>query len=418
MPTRHPWNDQMAGFLHAIGMGELAAHHPRDDLPVRGAVIVLPTWTWGLSAINVGAKDRAKDGSRLSLPIQIGWDGGPLVVLEEGETVTLSWWMVGMGHSRRGEATVTCTDGTDGVDGSFEWSAPESETTIPVPVRVTEASVPSWRMRQVLDDLVEDGKLAMWEAMERYLAPALRAALRRSEQQLNAESCETHGAPMGSIFDPVTVDAIETRLLLGDEAKDGPVRRLLLRCATNTGLFFRVDPQRFMITAIARDAKAEMRRTLGDPHIGPKVRRIALKLGTRDIDAILREYRERYPADNLSARRAEAALGLWELPSAATFPLRVYEGADTTFEDEVVDSLFRESRRSQWERRTSHPGGGNVARNARSSTVVVQYDQVDDDPFQCGDHSDAEKSHHSCDVITVQERRRRLIDEERESESA
>ena len=53
-----------------------------------------------------------------------------------------------------------------------------------------------------------------------------------------------------------------------------------------------------------------MRRAIGDPHVGPKVRGLARELGTTDVDTIVAAYRRRWPGDHLAADRAGQALSV------------------------------------------------------------------------------------------------------------
>lgn len=333
--NRHPWNEQVTGLLERIALGKAAESIRPESLPEVGAIVELPTWTWAIAAIDVGAKDRGANGERLQLPVQVGWQPGPVVVVPADGHVVLDNNVVGLGHTARGKTVVTATTGTVGTRTT------PGEGNLSVPARVDVGT----RLRRALvarrEQLVDDGKLAYWQTIE-LLEPIVMSAIRRAEQHVTAEAYDGGVQGPGRALDAADLEAVTNRMLLGEDAKNpGAVQRLIGKCATAAGQFAKVDPQRFIVMAISRDAKAAVRKQVGDPHIGPKVRAMAKQLGTTDLDVLLPAYRQRYPADNLSFRRATDALALWKRPTASHFPIQDTDVPEQSFEDMVAERVDR-----------------------------------------------------------------------------
>lgn len=287
--------------FHAIMIGRAAAEILDDycSLPEEAGLWVAPSWAWLFSRVNVGRKDRAADGSRLRLPVRMEWSTGPISLVTPGRRKRHNWVSAGMGNTGSGSLLV-------GVDPSlFDDQVTENEAGVPTGVTLR------LRTRRELEDglqrLVEEGNSARWEALlwlEPYVDRALRLAHANVANELSVQ-WGTHR----TLLDETKLKAIADQMLLGDENHPGKVAQMMERCL-KPDTFRRVEPVKYIKESLRRDANTEVRRALGDPHIGAKVRRVAHELGTNDLDAIIETYRERYPNDRLSKDRAEAALSV------------------------------------------------------------------------------------------------------------
>lgn len=308
---RHPWVDRIAGMLARIlhGRAAEAALEQVRSCPAP-ALFVLPKWAWVVSRIDVGRKDRIPGSEeRLLLPVRLMWRPAGVVVVTTGPTEA-PFTATGMGHTNTGTVLLdpSAPPGTGRLaDGSLD----PSEVWGPV---VTGKQA----VRAELTRLVEDGRVAYWEVLslleekvERALNRATSTATR--DMGLRAEHARA--------LDEISLETLRSTMVYGDGEQEGPspVQRLVEKCTSPTA-FVRVDPERYLLTAVRRDARQEVRKALGDPRIGSKIRAVATELGPVGIDEIIAVYRQRYPGDRLSVNRALAALSLRPHPNASTVP--------------------------------------------------------------------------------------------------
>lgn len=356
---RHSWNEQLVTFVDRYSAGRAAQAISHDDLPDLGAVVVLPTWTWGPARINVGAKDRGPNGEKLALPVPVTWQPSPVLVVPTGQQVEVACSIVGLGYTGRSSATVCAVPGIVSTETTMRTEG------LPVPARVRQPVTTRRRIASRLDELVADGHHAYWQIIQ-LLEPTLSAALLRAVKHVSAEAYEGDDSRAGRALDEADMEAIRTNMLLGTEERTGVIPRLIEKVASPAGRFAKVDPQRFIVTAIDRDAKAAVRQAVGDPHIGPKVRAVAKELGTEDLDVLLPVYRERYPADNLSVTRARAALDLRRRPSASHFSILDTDVPEQSFEDSVAERIDKARRLAELARRR-HARGAHIGRRGADS---------------------------------------------------
>lgn len=82
---------------------------------------------------------------------------------------------------------------------------------------------------------------------------------------------------------------------------------MLERCLLPT-TFARVDPQRYVMSTLRLAAETAIRWSVGDPHIGRKVREFAQQHSPQELEELVQGYREAFPSDHLSSRRAATAM--------------------------------------------------------------------------------------------------------------
>src|SRR5699024_7043936 len=139
---------------------------------------------------------------------------------------------------------------------------------------------------------------------------------------------------------------IRTEMVYNADRGVSPIQRLMERC-TRAGAFARVDSEKYVVTSVRTDARAEVRKARGEPpagtevrhwgigrreaypvelmrayrHVGSKVLHLAIEMPEADLDELVAAYRQRYPSVRLSTSRARAALTVAPDANAVTVPL-------------------------------------------------------------------------------------------------
>jgi hypothetical protein len=228
------------------------------------------------------------------MPIRVAWSREPAFLIKPGEELPVSWTLVGAGHSGSGQTTVI-SDRQCYVD-------PVAAGDDLVPDSITFGVLNRPNLSKQLSGLESDGKAAMWELISD-METHLRWVLERAH---TAVSAEINGTRIIPVLDDIGKEALVTSLLLGDN-KDGAVVRMLERCLLPT-TFARVDPEKYVMSTLRPAAETAIRRNIGDPHIGRKVREFARQTSPEDISELVRAYRTAFPSDHLSSRRATTAM--------------------------------------------------------------------------------------------------------------
>ncbi len=319
----HGWLLEFCTRLERVIVGRAAStlleHLPADR--ARRGLIVLPSWMWLRPSADVGRKSAARDGGELLLPVRVAWDGGPVRVLAAGEEASVTWSGIGAGWSGRGATAATVRSVPVSPTAPARWvtSAPVAVAASPEPKRALVAH---------LARLGADGRSAVWEALSA-LEPYANRAVWRAHAAVRAELSGDPGAA-ADILDAIEIQQVVDKLLVGDD-DDGPspVARLLERCL-RPDAFRGADPLRVVSASLRRDAEIEIRRRIGDPHIGPKIRSVAMSLGIADARAdlnperlaeLLALYRSARPRDRLGETRARRAVELIGGPPPPAIPV-------------------------------------------------------------------------------------------------
>ncbi len=307
VPAKHPLLAQVTGWLADIIVGQEASTLLDRSTASGGGVDVGLTlgdvWAWGPPLIDVGRKCRATGGQVYQLPIRVTWAGGHLQVSSSGSLAPArrDWAARGMGWALAGDSAVA----TEPHQSSH---AEAGVTPHPVLRRVPGD------LQTSLAGLVEAGRLARW-GFVMWLQPMVASALVKAHSAVRAEMGGA-GRPSAPLVDQVKLEQLAGEMLFGCGTTPSAVDRLLVLCA-EPATFVRVDPLRYVRTAIRRDAATAIRRAIGDPHVGRKVRAVARELGTTDVDTVVQEYRRRWPGDHLAADRAVQALWVGADPMAS-----------------------------------------------------------------------------------------------------
>lgn len=310
--SRHAWNARLCDRLERMAWGRGAdlstfAPQPRS----KTAIVTLPVFVWDIPAADTGRKSRSHDGGQLRLPIRVRWavqqPGSKkppvelhheILTITSNEPLCLRWKASGAGHALSGHTTVIATGKVSEVVYEF------GDGTHLLPTVITAPTLSRLGAIARLHELVEDGRSAQWEAITE-TESHLTWAFERAHAAVRIELLGDRTAAL----DQETKNAIKDTLLFGSStsSKGSYILRLLDRCL-QPGTFERVDPQRYMTTALVSGSETAIRRHLGDPHIGRKIRRLRQEKEWASADELVAEYNRRYPNDILGPERVGAAL--------------------------------------------------------------------------------------------------------------
>lgn len=327
---RHEWLADLAVLLDAIIVGEAAAGLLADgDLDAATGLARLPNWCFGHSAIKLGRKDRADrpgpDGqTRLLMPLRISWSPGPLVLVHH-RPISLSWTLHSLGHHGAGITEVRCVpDGERPPVGSTDRGVtrgpfladgtPEAHAY----VRCSPALV----IRRDLQALVAAGTAARWELvqqLEEHVTKAVAAA-----SNVLAEELRTN-----RVMDTVNQLDVVNEIVYGTGTNVGvsAVFRLIDRLTVPT-TFNSVDPSMYIRVDLHRTAREAVRRYLGDPKVGDRVRAVFREHQPATLDEFLEIYKALYPNDRLAEKRALAALSAGASVMAQALELASFDQDD------------------------------------------------------------------------------------------
>jgi hypothetical protein len=304
-PERHPGLSAVCGWLEKIIHGRTAEAilEAPETIPETGGIAVLPVWAWHTPLIAVGRKGRAfGTGDELLMPIRTSWDRGAVVLVDAAaSSMDASYRSKGMGHTFAGQTKLVSRPGCGLL------AAPEELPSLADPVFVGSGN--RRRLITALEGLVEAGRAARWSLLMD-IEPRLRKQIDKTHAWVCHEISLTTGNDQ-ALLDTVGREEMLNSMLLGNpsDKRRCSVDRLIDLCLS-PDTFLKVDPLKYMATHLKRDAEQELRNRIGDPHIGPKVRKVARQHPRASIDQIIEEYRKIYPKDRLARDRTEAALSV------------------------------------------------------------------------------------------------------------
>lgn len=268
--VRHPGLDILCSRLERIWWGRAATQCIVESHLV---VTCLPMFTWHSAGGAMGRKERGVNGS-LSMPFRLEWDVPAVALSQDADTSVLDWSTTGPGFAGTGASR-----GMDYAFGSQHRAA------------------------RFIEDLVDDGELAFWEICE-WIEPRVKRAVFEAHLRVGTEIADSTQTEPRSWLDEVSLEAIASEMLLGRAATEqdnelhGSVARLIDLCLVPEK-FHRVDPMRYMTTHLRRDAEQSVRRRIGDPRAGSKIRRFTSSLKPKTLDELVRAYRKTWPRDEV-----------------------------------------------------------------------------------------------------------------------
>ena len=304
------FSSHLCTLLDRMSWAHAAAAQDRPSRPVR--VHALPPTMWIRPARGTGGAKAAADGV---LPAAITWHSGPIHLTGAEESPSTGWEVDAAGTTRSGSTTLAPGDRRDGRPEGRMW-----------PVHYAPAVSPRTAGR-ALDDLQEAGELARWQLLAHLedfahrQVPTVATSIFREIADVD----ETELAP--ALLDAQQLEAVVTDVVYGTSGADSRILRSLDRCL-DPATTRKVDPIRYLTTQVRRDLADQVRVAIGDPQVGPRIRRIARGLGTgASLEAIIDRYNQVHSSDRISTTRAIRALTV--APSIESTALRhVFEARD------------------------------------------------------------------------------------------
>jgi hypothetical protein len=316
-PQRHAALEALCGRLESILWGRAAATILEAGVPAGERDLVrLPVWDWRLPAMEVGRKGLDHEsGETLLMPVRLDWGGNDALlrlVDPSGPPSPYRWTAHSMGWNDHGELQPdnSRSGSHQGLGGGI--------------VMLGNNCAPGKRRRTVedLDEIVRAGRQSQWQLLFS-LEPFVTSTVRKAHSAVSHEIGEMTGR-FQSVLHDTGIEQIVNLMMVGEptaRVMDTPsVPRLLEQCLRHDR-FTKVDPLMFLRRNLRRDAEDQVRRAIGDPRIGPKVRRLARQMPGASLEEIVVAYRREHPQDKLSTARAEAALQVGSDPMARSVAL-------------------------------------------------------------------------------------------------
>lgn len=266
-----------------------------------GAVVV-PVWVWLRPNMDMGRK-----GAGL-VPVRVAYgdDDCPVVLVPPGGVVEVPWRAIGAGWDLSGSVLVTAGD----VAG-LPVMPPYGRVPTSVPITVV---APVLDVLALLSRLVKDGELARWELLEDFTVMARKYIWRSRSGVMHAVECGEMVERGRMRLVRGEVDAMADEIVVRG---DGLSRadRLLGHCLLPT-TFAKVDPLRYVAVGLRVAAHQAVRRHIGDPQVGPEVRRIADALAlprhreptAEEVNLVVKAYGAAHAKARLGRNRAVKAL--------------------------------------------------------------------------------------------------------------
>lgn len=290
--VRHPELDILCARLERIWWG-------RSAQKARGTgnrtITRLPMFTWHGSSGTVGRKDRGNHGP-LDMPYRMEWNCDGVILSSNMRSPKHHWSCTGPGYKDHGTSY--------GISEFFS----------------TESAVEAH-----LDELVFDGQLARWEIHD-WIEPRVVREMRDAHHRVSAEIADSTNTEPAVWLDALSLESLVSRLMFGTSATDdtqevrGSIDRLINLCLGEQK-FHRVDPMRYVTSHVRRDAEQMVRKSIGDPRAGSKIRRLTNTLKPRSLDELISAYRKTWPKDEVGPQSIANALLLTPDATAMSFSL-------------------------------------------------------------------------------------------------
>ncbi|APX31741.1 hypothetical protein BH708_02310 [Brachybacterium sp. P6-10-X1] len=280
-----------------------AAEYARPSRPVR--VHALPPTMWIRPARGTGGAKAAADGV---LPAAITWHGGTVRLAGTEESPSTEWGVDAAGTTLSGSTRLAPGEGLVGRPEERMWPIHHAP-----PLSPREAG-------RILDGLQEAGQLARWqllsslESLAHRQIPAVATSIFREVADVD----EAQVAP--ALLDAQQLEVVVTDVIYGTSGADSRILRSLERCL-DPATTRKVDPIRYLTAQVRRDLADQVRVAIGDPQVGPRIRRVARALPAgASLESIINRYNQVHPCDRISTTRAIRALTV--APSIESTALR------------------------------------------------------------------------------------------------
>lgn len=294
-----PAHSAMRAQLTAIAWGIAApAAFSALDRDAENTIALLPT--------HARIVTDTKTGSRL-VDVYLAWSDGTVVALPTGSSRTVTWTIVEHGARITGDTVITATVGGEiTVDGGYPEHAQPP---------VVHNALGARGHDRALNRLTKQSTNAEWELLhdlERYVLFSLERANSRVARELDGDvEVPQHSDFFAdAVVDRITLDRLSGSLLFGTVGHadtTSVMRRLILRCATTP-----INQQplaSYLGTNIFSACEEAVRREIGDPHIGRKIRRLHRATGSTSVAELVAQYNAQNPtSEDIGPKRVIAAL--------------------------------------------------------------------------------------------------------------
>lgn len=306
---RHSYSADLCDRLELVARGEAAGPLIDAGVPDEGAAVVtLPLFAWATPSRDVGRKGRnRRGGDDLLLPFRIEWNCPPVFTLAPGESVEVSWAVEGASDIPRSGTVVI-----EAVLPGDRDADPISQPLVNFPTRARYHVQTRQIVRRALNDTANGGRHAMWDILqtiEKNLEWGFQRALSSVKSEMGTDA---------RLVDDVTAETLKSEILYGREGEGEPLALSLVRRCLDGEFFSRVDPLLYVRRWTYSTSESAIRRHLGDPHVGRRIRALARELGTDDEAAVLDEFVRRYPELHVGPQRVSDALSApvraWMMP--------------------------------------------------------------------------------------------------------
>lgn len=286
--------------------------------------IVLTRQALDAAAIQVTASGGPRRGLFITLPstlddsdVRITWDK-PYAFVVEDSHASLTWSVV--------DARTGRFDGVAVIDDDARTIQIGDLGTVTVQItRFGSSRV----LKQARERLGRAARDARWQ-----LLMALEPMVTRFVQQASLEIAGDTGhveqivanvsKPIGMLnFDELS--ALVSELLLGRDGSDGSIAINMLQRLAERHDTLAVDVRTYLARNLKSAATSAVRRQVGDPKIGPMVRRLAARQENTDVMSLVRELRTRFPSEHIGVKRVRAALNVAASPHMNALSLHELE---------------------------------------------------------------------------------------------
>jgi hypothetical protein len=159
--------------------------------------------------------------------------------------------------------------------------------------------------QRFLNGYIKQGEGARWELLTG-LEIFTKNKLNRANTIVAAELAAHTSHSLPSVLDEIAIEDLLAKMLYGENGSS-VITRMVDR-AIDPKQFRKVDPMHYFATGVRARAEEAIRQRIGDPKIGPKIRRIVAIHKPESMTELLATYRRIYPRDSLAVKRAIAAL--------------------------------------------------------------------------------------------------------------
>jgi len=168
-----------------------------------------------------------------------------------------------------------------------------------------------------LNRLVTRGKEAVW-AITMQLEPYVRELVAAASRRVGADV----GSMTYGVLDEAAIDQVTDELISG-----GLVLRLVERTAVTPKLGSQSIGSYLHIN-LRSMAETAVRRFIGDPHVGRKIRAVLAETKAGSMEELLGHYRRRFPREKVSRKRAASALTAGSLLEVGAFSVDLLAEGD------------------------------------------------------------------------------------------